>query len=249
MRTKEKNTSPLGPLSDRLRVSCRAVTTFILLVMAAGCTKEESGISNAEPLPAEQSRTIPAPGASAGLLVVAHRSCWREAPENSIAAMNACIDLGVDMLEVDVRKTKDGHLVVIHDETVDRTTNGSGLVAELTLEELRTLKLREGAGGPDATTTEHSIPLLDEVLDELDGRVMINLDAKEDIREQTVAVARAKGVEDQVVIKAVVGSPKAPVLANANYLENVSFMPIIRPNNGDPAAQIVTFEGYSMEAF
>ena len=163
--------------------------------------------------------------------------------------MNACIELGVDMLEIDVRKTKDGHLVVIHDETVDRTTNGSGLVAELTLEEIRTLKLREGAGGPDAKVTEHSIPLLEEVLEELDGRVLINLDAKEAIREMAVAVAQVEGVEDQVVIKAVVGSPQAPVLVNASYLKSVSFMPIIRPKNGDPAHQITSFEGEAVEAF
>jgi hypothetical protein len=65
---------------------------------------------------------------SSRVLVVAHRTCWRNAPENTLQAIEHCIKVGVDMVEIDVRKTKDGELVVIHDETLDRTTNGAGLV-------------------------------------------------------------------------------------------------------------------------
>ncbi|MEM7658856.1 MAG: glycerophosphodiester phosphodiesterase family protein, partial [Bacteroidota bacterium] len=60
------------------------------------------------------------------VLAVSHRGDWRYAPENSLMAVQRCIDLGVDIVEIDVRMTKDGHLVAMHDKTVDRTTNGSG---------------------------------------------------------------------------------------------------------------------------
>ena len=60
------------------------------------------------------------------IMVIAHRGDWRNAPENSIQAIKSCIDMGVDMVEIDVRETKDGHLVLMHDETIDRTTNASG---------------------------------------------------------------------------------------------------------------------------
>src|SRR5690625_4015224 len=82
-------------------------------------------------------------------LVAAHRGCWRLAPENSLAAMDACIAMGVHMLEIDVRRSADGRLVVIHDRTLDRTTASSGAVNELPAE--RVLGDRksvvEGKGG------------------------------------------------------------------------------------------------------
>ena len=61
--------------------------------------------------------------------VVAHRGDWRNSPENSMQAFRNCLEMGVDMIEIDVRKTKDNELVIIHDATVDRTTNGKGKVA------------------------------------------------------------------------------------------------------------------------
>ena len=60
------------------------------------------------------------------VIVVAHRGDWRNAPENSLQAIQNCIDMGVDMVEIDIRETKDCHLVLMHDKTLDRTTNGKG---------------------------------------------------------------------------------------------------------------------------
>ena len=62
------------------------------------------------------------------VIVVAHRGDWRNAPENSLQAIKNCIDMGVDIVEIDVRETKDGHLVLMHDKTINRTTNGKGKV-------------------------------------------------------------------------------------------------------------------------
>lgn len=92
------------------------------------------------------------------VIVLAHRACWHTAPENSIAAIAACHTLGVDMVEIDVRRSKDGQLVVMHDESVDRTTNGRGAVTDLTGVEIRALRLRDKSGGLDAPFTDQHVP-------------------------------------------------------------------------------------------
>lgn len=74
-----------------------------------------------------------------GMLVAGHRGCMAIRPENTMPSFQKAIELGVDMIEMDLNLTKDGHLVVIHDNTVDRTTDGTGFVHDKTLEEVRTL--------------------------------------------------------------------------------------------------------------
>jgi glycerophosphoryl diester phosphodiesterase len=72
-------------------------------------------------------------------LIIAHRGYRAKYPENTMAAFEAAIDVGVDMIELDVLRTKDRDMVVIHDESLDRTTNGHGMVSDYTLSELRAL--------------------------------------------------------------------------------------------------------------
>ncbi len=85
------------------------------------------------------------------IYVAAHRGWCDQYPENTMSAFRAAIDLGVDQLETDVRVTKDGELVLIHDATVDRTTNGTGRVCEFTLAELRSLDAGNGERIPTLT--------------------------------------------------------------------------------------------------
>ena len=108
----------------------------------------------------------PTPG---DVIVIAHRACHASAPENSIAAVKACIAAGIDGVELDVRHTRDGVAVVMHDPTVDRTTDGHGAVAELTLAELQMLHLRAGSGGAGATLTGERIPTLAAYVDTARG--------------------------------------------------------------------------------
>lgn len=84
--------------------------------------------------------------ASNSVLVVSHRADWRNAPENSLQAIQNCIDMGVDVIEIDLKKTKDGHLILMHDKKIDRTTTGKGYPADYTLEELRQFRLKSGTG-------------------------------------------------------------------------------------------------------
>ncbi|WP_163099394.1 glycerophosphodiester phosphodiesterase [Peribacillus alkalitolerans] len=112
-------------------------------------------------------------------LIFAHRGSKGTHPENTLAAMQEAVRLGADGIELDVHLTKDGELVVIHDETVDRTTNGTGKVMDFTLEELK--KLDAGSWFSNEFQGE-TIPTLKEVLQLLQGtEILLNVELKTDV--------------------------------------------------------------------
>lgn len=106
------------------------------------------------------------------VMVASHRADWQFAPENSIEALKHAILFGADIIETDVRMTKDGHIVILHDTTVNRTTNGSGYVGELTLNEIRTLRLRDNLGA----MTSYGVPTLEEFIAIAKGKAWLYLD-------------------------------------------------------------------------
>jgi len=132
-------------------------------------------------------------------IVIAHRACWKETSENSLAAVRACIAMHVDGVEFDVRHTKDGVAVIMHDETVDRTTDGHGLVAEMKLAELESLHLRRGRGGAQAAVTTEKVPTLAEYLEAAKGRLLLVFDVKDDTQEQSFAAAKSLHVDRQAI--------------------------------------------------
>lgn len=132
------------------------------------------------------------------ILVMAHRSAHNHYPENSLAAMKEAIRLGVDIIELDLRKTKDGHLVIMHDATVDRTTDGTGKVSDLTFKELRKLHLLF-----DGKPTDQQVPTFEEVLDATQDQIMIDIDFKLDDKEsvvQTYDLLKKHHAERQVLM-------------------------------------------------
>ena len=108
------------------------------------------------------------------IMVICHRGFNLETPENSIPGFQAAIDLGCDIVEADVRETSDGKLVVMHDDTVDRTTDGSGNVDEMTLAEIEQLRLRW-----DGEVSELRVPTFQELLDMTDGKTLVYIDWKD----------------------------------------------------------------------
>lgn len=172
------------------------------------------------------------------VMVVAHRACWRATAENSLAAVQACIAMGVDMIEIDVQRSADGALVVIHDRTVDRTTNGQGKVADKTLAELQQLRLKAFAGGAEAPLTEASIPTLKEVLLAAKGKLLINLDAKDDVRDEAYHLAAELGMADAILIKMGMTDSASWLQDPPAFWQNSHFMPIIRSRSGDLLAQL-----------
>jgi glycerophosphoryl diester phosphodiesterase len=106
---------------------------------------------------------------------VAHRGATAYAPENTIAAFDLAVDMKADYIEIDVQRSKDGELVLIHDTTVDRTTDGTGKVGELTFEQLRSLD----AGSWKGEQYEgEPIPTFEEILDRYRGKVGILIELK-----------------------------------------------------------------------
>ncbi len=132
-------------------------------------------------------------------IVIAHRACWKGTSENSLAAVRACIAMRVDGVEFDVRHTKDGVAVIMHDETVDRTTDGHGLVSELTLADIKALHLRRGLGGPQAALTAETVPTLEQYLNAAKGHLLLVFDVKDDTQEQSFAAAKSLHVDRQAI--------------------------------------------------
>jgi glycerophosphoryl diester phosphodiesterase len=122
-------------------------------------------------------------------LVISHAACGGHAPENTLAGIRAALDFGVDAIEIDVRASADGMPVLMHDATVDRTTNGSGAVAEFSLEQLRGID----AGG-------EPVPTLIEVLANTVGRALLVIEVKQPgIEERIATVVRDCGALDDVM--------------------------------------------------
>ncbi|MEV0821690.1 glycerophosphodiester phosphodiesterase family protein [Nonomuraea rubra] len=140
-------------------------------------------------------------GPKAPLMIAAHRGQWRDAPENSLAAIRAAVEDGAEIVEIDVRPTRDGHLVLMHDETVDRTTDGTGRVADLTLAQIKALHLRQGLGGRQAAVTEHTVPTFEEAMRAVKGRALVNLDKGWPVREQMYEVLKSTGTVDHGLFK------------------------------------------------
>ena len=109
------------------------------------------------------------------VMVVAHRGFSGAPPENTLAAFRKAIEVGSDMIELDIQLSKDGKIVVIHDETLERTTNGRGRVADLTFRELRDL---DAGSWFDAQFSGEKIPTLQEVLELAKGKALVNIEIK-----------------------------------------------------------------------
>jgi glycerophosphoryl diester phosphodiesterase len=125
------------------------------------------------------------------MLRIGHRGARALEPENTLRSFGKALELGVDAIEFDVRKTKDEQLVVIHDADVKRTTNGKGLVADLTLEEIKSLRTEKG----------EKIPTLEEALDFIDSKARTLIELKEQGTEEKVLQAlRSRKLEKNAVI-------------------------------------------------
>ena len=169
------------------------------------------------------------------VLVIAHRGDWRNFPENSLEGFSSAIDMGVDVLEMDVAKTKDNQLVIMHDKTLDRTTNGQGLVSDWTLDSLRKLYLKDGLG----IETKYKIPTLEEALLVCKGKILVNLDKSYDFFNQAYDVAKKTGTTKQIVMKGYNKTVDQVMVDFGTKLDTITFMPIINLDNQPYALQLI----------
>ena len=169
------------------------------------------------------------------VLVVAHRGDWRNAPENSLQAYKNCIEMGVDMVEIDIHKTKDNQFIIMHDATVDRTTNGKGKISDMTLDEIKKLKLRSGHG----VVTRHSVPTLEEVLNLVKGKILVNIDKGDNYFDEIYDLLVKTGTDKQVVIKTYDNLATIQSKTKNDVVHKSIFMPIINLDKKEDAEQVL----------
>lgn len=155
-------------------------------------------------------------------LVAAHRGDWRNYADNCLEGIENCIQMGVDIVEIDVSKTKDGHLILMHDKTVDRTTNGKGLVEDLTLDEIKELRLRNGLG----RAGEFKVPTLEEAMLVAKGRIQVNLDKADKYFADVYEILVKTGTVEQTIIKSEKPYNELREI-HGEHLDKMIFMPVV----------------------
>jgi glycerophosphoryl diester phosphodiesterase len=170
------------------------------------------------------------------VLVTAHRADWRYAPENSLPAIDNAIKMGVDIVELDVQRTKDGQYILMHDKALDRTTTGSGLVTEWTLDSIQSLNLKNGCN----IKTKEKVPTLEEALLHAKGKVMVNLDKADRYFDEIYKLLVETGTTKQIIMK---GSKSAAEVRElyGKYLDDVIYMPIVNLDKENAASQVNLF--------
>jgi glycerophosphoryl diester phosphodiesterase len=160
---------------------------FVLSLTVVGCKSINRKPVNVLPEPRH-----------GGVYVVAHRGAHNGIPENTIAAYKAAIEMGVDFVEVDLRTTKDGYIVSIHNKQIDSyVTDGQhGLVSEMTLEQLKRLDMGSRVG---PQWSGEKIPTFEEILELCKGRVGIYLDLKDASVDEVVSIVNKWDMAKQVL--------------------------------------------------
>ena len=161
--------------------------------------------------------------ASKYVLVASHRGDWRNWPENSIPAIESVIDMGVDIMELDLKLTADSVLVLCHDKTINRTTTGKGRVCDITYDSIRKCDLKRAHG---VKIDNMKMPTLREALEVCKDRIVVNVDQGYEYYDLVLAITEELDMTDQVLIK---GKRPADVVAAkfAEYPRNMMYMPII----------------------
>ena len=197
-----------------------------LLILLSGLLLLQTSCSRPASAPASRAEGIVAEihnPSSRKVLVASHRGDWRNYPENSIPAIESVIRMGVDIMELDLKLTKDSVLVLCHDHTIDRTTSGKGRVCDITYDSIRRCKLRRAH---NVVTDSLRMPTLREALKVCKDRIVVNIDQGYEYYDLVLAITEELGVTEQILIK----GKRAPEIVAAKFAEhprNMMYMPII----------------------
>lgn len=172
--------------------------------------------------------------------VVVHRGLWREAPENSLLSIERAIAAGHPIVEIDVRRSADGGLFLLHDETLERMAGLGRAPEELSSDALAAVCLRNRDGGTGNAVTAERLPGLRDVFDLTRGRIFLHLDVKDRaVIPQVIACADEMGVGDEVDFWASVATPDDLAWVRATVApHDMLFMAKTRLNVADAAVQI-----------
>lgn len=175
-------------------------------------------------------------GDKSAVIVASHRGDWRNFCENSLEAIDNAIAMGVDIVELDVHRTKDSVLILMHDPRLDRTTTGKGLISESTMDYIRTLNLKNGCN----IRTIHKVPTLEEALLHAKGKIMINLDKADRYFDQVYDLMVKTGTTNQIIMKGTKSAEKVKEQFGP-YLNEVIYMPIVNLDKENAENQIEMF--------
>lgn len=170
------------------------ITTVIIFL----CLSCKDNLNRKEVLSADTASSsieqIRAKISTHNILVCAHRSFHKNAPENSLESIQLAIENAIDMVEIDVRTTRDSMLVLMHDDSIDRVTTGTGTINEYTYEDLQGFSLKIGD-----SITQQKIPLLSDALKMAKGKILLNLDLKAVNYEQLYNELVSSGMQHEVI--------------------------------------------------
>ncbi|WP_299524785.1 glycerophosphodiester phosphodiesterase family protein [Winogradskyella sp.] len=179
-----------------------AFSILAVIILIYSCNACSSSDDNPSPEPEPTNNVTPINELYKDLnftAIAAHRCYFRKSPENSMAAINDALDLGVEFLETDTQTTADGVVILFHDTTVDRMTNGSGLIANMNFGNLSNLKLKNNRNG--GVLTEETIPTLEQALLKIKGKdIYMHIEVKDKNFSEVVKVIKKVSMEGQVVV-------------------------------------------------
>ncbi|GAA3096072.1 glycerophosphodiester phosphodiesterase family protein [Rhizobium viscosum] len=171
--------------------------------------------------------------------IVAHRGAWHGAPENSLAAIEKAIAVGSDIVEIDVRKSADGELFLMHDDTLLRMAGIDRDAETFTMAELQAIALREDNGGEGRAFTDQRIPTLKQVFETIRGRIFADLDLKDrGLFSEVATCAREMGVASSVDLKTTVMTREDLDWVRAQNIEGVPFMAMAYFTAGDVSERL-----------
>ena len=196
-----------------------------LLILLLACFSLLDGTTQTRNAAADRASAIVAEihsPASKKVLVASHRGDWRNYPENSLPAIRSAIEMGVDIVEIDLALTSDSVLVLCHDRTIDRTTSGKGLIAEITYDSIQRVNLRAGQNA----VTHWKVPTLEEALILCKDKIVVNIDKGFQYYGLIHPLLEKYGMLEQVLIKSNVTADRAAATFS-KYDDNCLFMPIV----------------------
>lgn len=174
------------------------------------------------------------------VLVAAHRGDWRNSPENSVQSLQNCITRGIDIAEFDLAKTKDGNLIIMHDKTIDRSTNGKGKPQNYTLEEIRKFRLLSGTGHP----TRHAIPTFEEMILVAKDKIIIDIDKGYEYYDDVLKVLNKHKMLEQTIYN-IYSLPFDSLLAQHGSIpKELTLQLIINPKNPEAERIIETYRNH-----
>lgn len=177
------------------------------------------------------------------VMIAAHRGCWHHGPENSLAAIEACIERGIDIVELDLRLTSDGVLILSHDSSLRRMTGDERRIDKMTYAEVARLRLRPRDGRGDQELSAQRVPTFREALEVADRRILLILDLKGPMpqtAERAATILRETGNCD-ISMFAWVASPEDVREEVGSLMDCAAYLPNLRPEMGPMAPTVASY--------